>query len=66
MEISHGCTLHGFEQCFASRIAEASYGFLLRDKTNSNDTFRRFPEKVRANALVTQFSKCAVETQEFD
>ncbi len=56
MEISHGCTIHGFEQYFASRIAEASYGFLLRDKTNSSDTFSRFLEKVRANALLRSYS----------
>ena len=53
MEISHGCIIHGFQQLSASRIADASYGFVLGDNTDSNDTFLRFLEKVRCNALVT-------------
>ncbi len=53
MEISHGCIIHGFQQLSASRIADASYGFVLGDNTDCNDTFLRFLEKVRCNALVT-------------
>ncbi len=49
MEISEGCAIHGFEQYFGSYIAEASYAFLLRRKTNSGDIFCRFLEKVRDN-----------------
>lgn len=66
MEISSGCTIHGFNQYFASRIVEASYGFLPRDKTDSNDIFRRFLEKVRGNAPATQPSKLAAGAQEAD
>ena len=57
MEISRGCIIHGFQQLSATRIADASYGFVLRsfvlgDNIDSNETFLRFLEKVRCNALV--------------